>query len=74
MKMTAREIQELGVADEVVPEPLGGAQNDYEFTSLKLKEALARHLRDLSRLSPQELKTDRHKKFRHLGAFLESEN
>lgn len=74
MKMTAREIRELGVADEVVKEPLGGAQHDYDFVAKQLKEAVARHLRELSKLSPLELKQDRHSKFRRLGPFVESAN
>lgn len=72
MKMTAREIKELGVADEVVSEPLGGAHHDYEFTAEKLAEAIVRHLKDLSNLSPQQLREDRQNKFRRLGAFSES--
>jgi len=73
MKMTAREIRELGVADEVVSEPLCGAQHDYDFTASQLKEAIGRHLRDLSKLTPKELKKDRLNKFRKLGAFIEGE-
>ncbi|MBX9685967.1 MAG: acetyl-CoA carboxylase carboxyltransferase subunit alpha [Candidatus Obscuribacterales bacterium] len=72
MKMTAKEIRDLGVADEVVPEPLGGAHHDYEFAAEKLGEVLLKHLAELSKLSPPELKKDRHDKFRRLGAFLES--
>jgi acetyl-CoA carboxylase carboxyl transferase subunit alpha len=71
MKMTAREIHELRVADEVVGEPLGGAQYNYNFAAQQLKEAIARHLRELSKLSPLELKRDRQNKFRRLGAFIE---
>lgn len=72
MKMTAREIKQLGVADEVVSEPLGGAHHDYDFAASKLSEALVRHLTELSKLSPEELRKDRQKKFRRLGAFIES--
>lgn len=73
MKMTAREILALGVADEVVSEPLGGAHHDYEFASERLKEAILKHLRELSKLSAKELQEDRSRKFRKLGAFLEQE-
>ncbi len=72
MKMTAREIKELGVADEVVPEPLGGAHHDYEFAAEKLAESIKRHLGELSKMSGQELKADRQRKFRALGAFVEA--
>lgn len=72
MKMTAKEIRQLGVADEVVSEPLGGAHHDYEFAAENLAAAIKRHLVDLTKLSAQELKRDRQSKFRKLGAFLES--
>ncbi len=72
MKMTAKEIKALGVADEVVSEPLGGAHRDYELSADRLADAIVRHIKDLSKLSPAELKRDRHAKFRKLGAFIES--
>jgi acetyl-CoA carboxylase carboxyl transferase subunit alpha len=72
MKMTAKEIKELKVADEVVSEPLGGAHHDYDFAAKKLQEAIIRHLSELSKLSPRELREDRMNKFRRLGAFVES--
>ena len=72
MKMTAREIKQLGVADEVVSEPLGGAHHDPDFAAEKLREALVRHLSELTKMSPKELRKDRQGKFRRLGAFVES--
>lgn len=72
MKMTAREIKQLGVADEVVTEPLGGAHHDADFAAEKLREALVRHLNELTKMSPKELRKDRQNKFRRLGAFVES--
>jgi acetyl-CoA carboxylase carboxyl transferase subunit alpha len=70
MKMTARDIKELGVADEVIPEPLGGAHHDYDAVAANLKQALMRHLRDLLRLGRPQLRQDRQAKFRKLGAFV----
>jgi acetyl-CoA carboxylase carboxyl transferase subunit alpha len=72
MKMTAREIQQLGVAEEVIPEPLGGAHHDYDVTANNLRDAVAKHLRQLKQLSRTELRKDRQNKYRQLGAFLES--
>lgn len=72
MKMTAREIKALGVADEVVTEPLGGAHHDYEFAAEKLREAIIKHLRELTKMSPKDIRKDRQNKFRRLGAFVES--
>jgi acetyl-CoA carboxylase carboxyl transferase subunit alpha len=71
MKMTAREIQQLGVADEVIPEPLGGAHHDYESTAGNLRDAIIRHIRDLQRLTRAQLRHDRQAKFRKIGAFVE---
>jgi acetyl-CoA carboxylase carboxyl transferase subunit alpha len=71
MKITAREVLASGVADEVVEEPLGGAHHDYDFAAAHAREAVIRHLRELSRLSPEELRADRHNKYRKFGAFLE---
>lgn len=72
MKMTAKEIRALGVADEVITEPLGGAHHDYDFAAERMAEAINRHLNELTKLSPQELKRDRQNKFRKLGAFVEA--
>ena len=72
MKMTAKEIKTLGVADEVISEPLGGAHHDYDFAAQKVSEAINKHLKELSKMSREELKQDRHDKFRRLGAFVEN--
>lgn len=71
MRITAKEIAKIGVANEVIREPLGGAHLDYDSTAANLKEALLKHIRDLQQKSPQELKKDRQMKFRSLGAFTE---
>lgn len=71
MKMTAREIHALKVADEVINEPLGGAHHDYDKAAANLKEGILRHLRELSALAPADLRKDRQRKFRKLGAFKE---
>lgn len=71
MKMTARDIHQLGVADEVIPEPLGGAHHDYDQTARNLKDAISRHVRELLRLSRAQVRQDRQVKFRKLGSFVE---
>jgi acetyl-CoA carboxylase carboxyl transferase subunit alpha len=71
MKMTAREILALGVVDAVIEEPLGGAHHDYEFTANNTREAVVRHLRQLSSMSGNDLRADRQAKFRRMGSFLE---
>jgi acetyl-CoA carboxylase carboxyl transferase subunit alpha len=72
MKMTAREILELGVIDQVVEEPLGGAHHDYDFVAAKLKQALIGQLEQLSKFGPAEIRADRQAKFRKIGAVIET--
>jgi acetyl-CoA carboxylase carboxyl transferase subunit alpha len=72
MKMTATDLQRLGIVDEVIPEAPGGAHRDHERTAVNLGEALRRHLAELLGLSPEELRADRYRKFRHMGSFVES--
>jgi acetyl-CoA carboxylase carboxyl transferase subunit alpha len=72
MKMTAREIRELGVAEEVIEEPLGGAHNDYDLAASRAKEAIIRHLNQLIKMPAQEVRGDRQRKFRDIGAFVEA--
>lgn len=74
MKMTAKEILQLGISNEVIPEPLGGAHHDYEMTSNNLRAAIQRHIKDLSTLTRDELRQDRLNKFRKIGAFIERNN
>lgn len=72
MKMTARELFSLGVIDEVIDEPLGGAHHDYDVAATRLKEAIMRQLATLSKMSGQSLQTDRYNKFRRMGSFVEA--
>jgi len=71
MKMTSKEIQELGVADQVIKEPLGGAHHDYDLAAKNLKTAIIDQLDQLSKLSPTQVKKDRLNKFRKIGKFQE---
>ncbi|KGQ21789.1 acetyl-CoA carboxylase carboxyltransferase subunit alpha [Thermus filiformis] len=71
LKLTARDLLELGVVDRIVPEPLGGAHKDPGALYRTLKEALLETLRELSGLSPEELYQDRYRRFRRLGAWRE---
>lgn len=72
MKMTAREILELGVIDQVVQEPLGGAHHDYDFVADNLKQALIGQLEKLTQMGPDEIRADRQAKFRKIGAVVEA--
>src|SRR5205814_5882978 len=72
LKITAKHLLELGLADEVVPEPLGGAHTDGDKMSETLRDTLIRHLDELSKMpAPERLKA-RYDKFRSYGHFNEA--
>jgi acetyl-CoA carboxylase carboxyl transferase subunit alpha len=68
-KPDAAHCLELGVVDAVVPEPPGGAQNDWKEAARLLKESLREALGDLEGLSARELVRRRRAKFRGMGVF-----
>jgi hypothetical protein len=63
---------ELGLVDEIVPEPLGGAHHDWPGTSQSLKTALQTNLGRLMRASATDRLRLRYKKYRGYGQFLET--
>lgn len=69
MKITAEHILELGVADEVIPEPRGGSHKDFEKQAELISESIKRHLEDLEKLDGEQLREDRYQKFRQIGKF-----
>ncbi|MBP9091642.1 acetyl-CoA carboxylase carboxyltransferase subunit alpha [bacterium] len=69
MKMTAKEILQLGVIDQVISEPLGGAHHDYQAAAENLKKAIVGQMTDLLKLSPEQVRKDRQDKFRRFGSF-----
>ena len=69
LKITAPDLLRLKLIDEVVPEPAGGAHNDYEATAKMLDPVLVRALEELTPLSPQQLIDGRYEKFRAMGQF-----
>ncbi len=71
LKLTAQDLLDLKLIDEVVPEPLGGAHRDPQATAEFLKQALQRNFQELSELDPKRLLAQRHEKFRRMGLFLE---
>jgi len=71
LKLTAQDIITLGVIDEIVKEPVGGAHRNYETAAANLKEAIARSLAELANLSGDELVEDRYRKFRAMSQFVE---
>lgn len=67
LKLTANDNLRLGIIDEVVPEPLGGAHNNYDEMANILKARLIKNIADLQNLSPQERVAMRIKKYDEIG-------
>ncbi len=71
LKYTAPDCHGLGVVDEIIDEPLGGAHRDRAAVFESVREVLARHLGELSALEPDALRQDRYDRFRSLGVVAE---
>lgn len=71
LRFTSHDLLELGVIDEVVPEPLGGAHRNHRAMGMTLKGSLVAALDSLSELSKEELVKRRYEKFRRIGVFEE---
>lgn len=71
MKITAEDLHELKIADEVVKEPLGGAHQDVEMQAKNIKRTFETHLKELSSFSKEQLVEDRYQKFRTIGSYNE---
>jgi acetyl-CoA carboxylase carboxyl transferase subunit alpha len=71
LRITAPDLFELKVIDEIVPEPLGGAHADHQAVATAVHDALCRQLDDLRRLKPDKLVRRRREKFLRMGQFLE---
>jgi len=69
LKITGKDLLELKLADEVVPEPKGGAHVDVAAMAANLKQALLRNLDELTAKSPEEIMQERYDKFRAMGIF-----
>ena len=68
LKLTAKDLLELGVIDEVIPEPMGGAHRDPSAMAERLAKALSAHLGQLAELSGEEILARRDMKYRKMGS------
>ncbi len=68
LKITSKDLLRLGVVDEIVAEPPGGAHHDYDWAAANLDKALEQALTELSKLSGDELADHRYARFRALGS------
>jgi acetyl-CoA carboxylase carboxyl transferase subunit alpha len=67
MKITAPDLKQLGLIDEIIPEPPGGAHSDHETLFRNVDAVLARQLRELAGQDPKTLPSTRYDKFRQMG-------
>ena len=72
LKLTSGDLQKMGLVDEVVAEPLGGGNRDWDRAADFVRKALHKHLAELRRMSGDQLREDRYRKFRAMGVFSES--
>lgn len=72
LKLSADNLEKLGVVDEVIAEPLGGAHNDLAQSAAALKTALHKHLEDLRGLDEEKLLDARYERYRRLGVYEEA--
>ena len=67
LKITAPDLLEAGIIDEIIKEPVGGAHMDYALAADLVGEAIVRHLAELEAMSSAELLDGRYRKFRAMG-------
>jgi len=73
LKLTANDLYELGIIDDVIKEPLGGAHRDPAMAANNIKKKALKYLDELAKLSKKELLEKRYEKFRNIGVFTEGE-
>lgn len=72
LKLTATDLERLGVIDEIIAEPIGGAHTDPDATGEALRESLVRNLAELRKVKPDKLIRRRAEKFGRIGAYSEA--
>ena len=70
LKLTAQDLKNFGIIDEIIPEPLGGAHRDIELSINNIKTSVIYHLEKLKNLSSEELKNERANKYLSIGTSL----
>jgi acetyl-CoA carboxylase carboxyl transferase subunit alpha len=74
LKFTSRDLKQLGVIDEIISEPLGGAHRDHPGTAFRIKTYLLQTLKELTAQPIDQLLAARYEKFRRMGAFLDGDD
>ena len=74
MRLTAEDMEDFGLVDRIVPEPLGGAHRDPGEAAVVLRSAIMEFLVDLGRMSVPELLAHRRAKYRRVGVYDEDDS
>lgn len=72
LKITSKDLKDLGIIDDIVPEPSGAAHSNPLNASALLKQAILDHLKTLLQMTPHQRRELRYQKFRQMGQFLEN--
>lgn len=71
LKITSKDLLELGIIDEEISEPLGGAHSDYNVVAENMRSSIVNALNELAKKSLEKLREERYAKFRAMGRFIE---
>lgn len=69
LKITSAHLKELGVVDQIIPEPKGGAHRDSMQQATYIKQAIVENLEVLAKLTPDQLREERYAKFANIGQY-----
>ncbi len=72
LQINAANLLKIGIIDEIIPEPLGGAHKNPTEAANKLKDAIRKYLIPLLKLSPEELLEERYQRFRNYGRYIDN--
>ncbi len=73
LKMTAKDLHQLGIIEEIIPEPKGGAHHDPEKAASLISKAIGNHLPKLEAIPAEERLKQRYQRIRNIGAYTEEE-
>src|SRR3989338_2025375 len=71
LHLTAKDLLNFGIADEIIPEPLGGAQKNTKKTADMLKNCMAKYLEEIKNIQVDKLIEDRYNKYRNIGKYID---
>ncbi|MEK6528521.1 MAG: acetyl-CoA carboxylase carboxyl transferase subunit alpha, partial [Nitrospirota bacterium] len=74
LKLTAQDLYGLGVIDEIIPEPIGGAHRNPQETAASIEKVLKKHLLELMEKPADSLPEERYRKFRSMGIVKEEDS